>query len=69
MGVVYKAQDLNLDRFIAVKFLLPHLSKDKEANKRFIREAKATSALNHPNIGVIHEIDETHDGQIFIVMA
>ncbi len=69
MGVVYKARDLKLERFVAVKFLPPHLSKDDVARKRFIREAKASSALDHANIGTIHEIDETPDGQTFIAMT
>lgn len=69
MGVVYRARDLELDRFVAIKFLPPHLSGDKEARERFVHEAKAASALNHPNIAVVHEIGESDDGQIFIVMA
>jgi len=69
MGVVYKARDTKLDRHVAIKFLPQHLSRDKDAKKRFVQEAKAASALNHPNIGVIHEIDDTPDGQTFIVMA
>ncbi len=69
MGVVYKAQDLKLERPVAIKLLPQHLSKDIDAKKRFVREAKAASALNHSNIGVIHEIDETPDNQTFIVMA
>ncbi len=69
MGVVYKAQDTTLDRFVAIKFLPPHLSKDEEATKRFIHEAKAASALDHANIGTIHEVDKTSDGRTFIVMA
>lgn len=69
MGVVYKAHDLKLDRLVALKFLPHHLSANEEEKKRFIHEAKAASALDHPNICVIHEIDETKDGQMFIAMA
>jgi len=69
MGVVYKAQDTKLDRFVALKFLPPHLGKSKEEKERFIHEAKAASALDHNNICTIHEINETEDGQLFIAMA
>ena len=69
MGVVYKAQDLKLDRFVALKFLPPHISADEEEKKRFTREARATSALEHTNICNVHEIDETEDGRMFIAMA
>jgi serine/threonine protein kinase len=69
MGVVYKAQDLKLDRFVALKFLPPHLTSSEDEKQRFIHEAKAASSLDHNNICAIHEIDETEDGQLFISMA
>jgi serine/threonine protein kinase len=68
MGIVYKAQDLRLDRLVALKFLPPALTLDVEAKERFIHEAKAASALQHFNICSIHDIDETPDGRMFMIM-
>ena len=67
MGVVYKARDTHLDRFAAIKVLPPEKVSDPERKRRFIQEAKAASALNHPNIITIHDIDQA-DGVDFIAM-
>jgi serine/threonine protein kinase len=69
MGTVYRAEDLKLDRTVALKFLAPEFLRDPDAKSRFVHEAKAASALDHPNICTIHGIEETADGQLFIAMA
>jgi serine/threonine protein kinase/Tfp pilus assembly protein PilF len=67
MGVVYKAQDIQLQRLVALKFLPPHISDNTEEKARFIHEAQSASALNHPNVTTIHGIEESPEG-LFIVM-
>ena len=67
MGVVYKAEDTKLDRLVALKFLPHHLTVDEIQRTRFVQEAKAASALNHPNVCVIHDLQE-YEGQQYIIM-
>ncbi len=69
MGVVYKALDLKLERTVALKFLPSQLNVTEKEKERFMKEARTASALDHPNIGVIHGVEETSDGRAFIVMA
>ena len=69
MGVVYTAQDPRLKRQVAIKVLPPDLIRDDTAKQRFLQEAQAASALDHPNICTIFEINETTDGQLYLVMA
>lgn len=69
MGVVYKAFDAKLNRLVALKFLPPVLSQHEDLKKRLIQEARAASALDHPNIVVIHDVDETPGGDLFVAMA
>jgi eukaryotic-like serine/threonine-protein kinase len=69
MGVVYKAFDTKLNRLVALKFLSPHLSHDAALRRQLSEEARAASALDHPNIVVIYDIDETSRGDVFIAMA
>ena len=67
MGVVYRARDSKLGRTVALKFLPPQWSHDEGAKQRFLREAQAASATNHRNICIIHDIEQTEDGQLFII--
>jgi len=69
MGVVYKARDRKLERTVALKFLPPGLNASELDKERFLKEARIASSLDHPNVGVIHGIEETPDGRTFIVMA
>jgi non-specific serine/threonine protein kinase len=69
MGVVCKAEDVRLKRMVALKFLPSHLTQDVPRRERLLREARAASSLDHPNICTIHEVEESEDGQIVLVMA
>ena len=69
MGVVYTAQDQRLKRQVAIKLLTADLTRDETAKQRFLQEAQAASALDHPNICTIFEIDEPREGQMFIAMG
>ena len=69
MGIVYLAHDPRLDRHVAIKLLPPDLTRDDTAKQRFLQEAKAASALDHPNICTILEINETDDEQLYLIMA
>ncbi len=69
MGIIYKAEDTKLKRTVALKLLAPELTRDPEARERFAQEARAASALDHPNICSIYEIEETRAGQMYIAMA
>ena len=69
MGVIYSAEDTHLKRTVVLKFLAPELTRDTEARDRFMQEAEAASALDHPNICTIYDVDTGADGQLFIAMA
>ena len=69
MGVVYRAEDVRLKRPVAIRFLSPDRIDDEDAKQRFMREARAASSLDHPNLCTLYEIDETPDGALFLAMA
>ncbi|MEW6511106.1 MAG: serine/threonine-protein kinase, partial [Bacteroidota bacterium] len=68
MGVVYKARQLKPDRLVALKFLPPRLTRNPDARKRFIQEVRTASALQHSNIGLVYDVEETDDGQLYVAM-
>ncbi len=68
MGVVWRARDRRLERTVALKFLAPELCRDRDSKARFLREARADARLDHPNICVVYDVDETHDGRMYLVM-
>ena len=68
MGEVFLAEDTRLERKAAIKFLPPEMAKDPERRQRFLKEAKAASALNHPNVCIVYDVGETDDGLPFIAM-
>ena len=69
MGVVYRARDERLGRMVALKFLPGHLEGEESARRRFLREARAAAALEHPNICTVHDIGESDDNELYIVMS
>ena len=69
MGIVYRARDARLHRLVALKFLAPHLTSDPAARQRFVAEARAAAALDHPNICTVHEVGEATDGRLFLALA
>jgi len=69
MGMVYRAEDMRLNRTVALKFMLPGYAVDQEAAARFLREARSAAALDHPNICTVHEVGESEDGQLFLAMS
>jgi serine/threonine protein kinase len=69
MGIVYKAKNTKLQRMVALKFLPHHISIDTEIKERFMHKAQAASTLDHPNICIVYEVNETDDGQLYMAMA